>query len=430
MRENRGRHDSRSDDSGWRQFPRRDRGSEVALKRRSLLAVTSELPWPLDSGGHLRTFHLLRELASRMRVRLVAGLSQADDSAVAGVTAAGIDVTPAVVGDRRPWREALRALKAAAVAEPYVFYRRHDRRAIWDAIRHEIQQQPPDVLYLDHLDSMRFVELAGSATVVADLHNVYSLLAERTAAEHSSGIAARYLQREARLLDAIERRAAGRADLLMTVSDLEARHFRSIGARRVVVVPNGVDTREYAQLPVGRETAAHPVVLFLGSLSWAPNASAVQFLATTALPEVRRHFPTAVLRIVGRGRSPAVEALRQLPGVELVGAVADVRPSLEGANVLAVPLEAGGGTRLKILEAFAAGLPVVSTPIGAEGIAAEHGKHLVIAPRTEFGTAIAGLLERPAAGLALAHEAKRLAEHVYDWSGVGRQAAEAIEELF
>ena len=114
----------------------------------------------------------------------------------------------------------------------------------------------------------------------------------------------------------------------------------------------------------------------------------------------------------------------------IVGAVADVRPFLEGANVLAVPLEAGGGTRLKILEAFAAGLPVVSTPVGAEGIAAEHGKHLVIAPRTEFGTAIAGLLERPAAGLALAHEAKRLAELVYDWSGVGRHAADAIEELF
>jgi glycosyltransferase involved in cell wall biosynthesis len=107
-----------------------------------------------------------------------------------------------------------------------------------------------------------------------------------------------------------------------------------------------------------------------------------------------------------------------------------VRPFLEGANVLAVPLEAGGGTRLKILEAFAAGLPVVSTPIGAEGIAAEHGEHLVIAPRTEFGAAIAGLLERPAAGLALARSAQRLAESVYDWRGVGRQAAEAIEGLF
>jgi len=399
------------------------------LTRASLLAVTSQLPWPLDSGGHLRTFHLLRSLSSHVHVRLVAGVPPGQEGGVQAVRDAGIAVIPAYVSERQPLREGVRLAKAFAAGEPYVFYRRHDRRAVRQALTGAIADARPDILYLDHLDSMLFSSLAGGSHIVADLHNVYSLLVERTAAEHRSMIASWYLRRESRLLDAVERKAARDADLVMTVSDTEAAHFQKLGARRTCVVPNGVDCPYYESLPLGRETPRAPIVLFVGGLSWAPNVSAVQFLARTVLPGLRVRYPEAVVRIVGRGEPATMSALAGLPGVQVTGSVPDVRPHLAEASVVAVPLESGGGTRLKILEAFAAGLPVVSTAVGCEGIAAAHGRHLVVAERDDFAGAIVGLFADPGSGRRLATEARELVRRVYDWSVVGRQAAEAVSAV-
>jgi glycosyltransferase involved in cell wall biosynthesis len=399
------------------------------LRQASLLAVTSQLPWPLDSGGHLRTFHLLRALAGHFRVRLVAGVPPGQEGGTQAVRDAGITVMPAHLPERQPWREGLRMAKAVAAGEPYVFYRRHDRRAVRSALIAAIAGEAPDILYLDHLDSMLFSSLAGRSRIVADLHNVYSLLAQRTAAEHRSTIASWYLKRESRLLDRLERRTARDADLVMTVSDTEAAHFQSLGARRTCVVPNGVDCRYYESLPLGRETPRAPIVLFVGGLSWAPNVTAVQFLANVVLPNLRARYPDAIVRIVGRGQPDTMAALAAIPGVEVTGSVPDVRPHLGEASVVAVPLEAGGGTRLKILEAFAAGLPVVSTAVGCEGIAAEHGRQLIVADRGDFAGAIAGLLADPAWGRRLAAEARELVRRVYDWGVVGNQAAAAVADV-
>ena len=395
----------------------------------SLLAVTSELPWPLDSGGHIRTFHLLRSLTSGVRVRLVAGVTPSDQAHVAALEAAGIAVITARIPDRTTRGEAVRAVKAIAAGEPYVMYRRHDQRAIRSALHTAVTTDPPDALYLDHLDSMLFADVAGRSRVIVDLHNVYSLLVERAAAEHRNRVSAMYLKREARLLAGIERRVAARADLLMTVSDREAGYFCSLGARNTIVVPNGVDCAAYSSLPLGRPLSDAPIVLFVGGLSWAPNVSAAQFLAAEMLPALRRHFPRATLKLVGRGPSQGVFALGGLPGVELVGPVDDVRPYLRDASLLAVPLDAGGGTRLKILEAFAAGLPVVSTAIGCEGIAAEHERHLIVAERPVFAEAIQHLLRDPDAARTRAARARQLAFETYDWRVVGTGALSAIRNL-
>ncbi len=396
------------------------------LTEPSLLAVTSQLPWPLDSGGHLRTFHLLRALAERGRVRLVAGVPRGEDAMVEPVRQAGIDVIPAPLAERRPWSEASRMAGAFARREPYVFYRRHDRQAVRVALTEAIARETPSILYLDHLDSMLFARLSPGSRIVADMHNVYSVLVERAAAEQTSWLQARYLEREARLIGRIERRVATDASLVMAVSQQESAYYRGLGAPRVEVVPNGVDCSYYERLPVGRPTTAAPIVLFVGGLGWAPNVAAVEYLATTTLPVLRERYPDAIVRIVGRGDSEAIRALARLPGVEVTGSVPDVRPHLEQASVVAVALESGGGTRLKILEAFAAGVPVVSTPVGCEGIAADHGRHLIVAPRDQFAREIGSLLDRPAAGAALALEARALAARVYDWGVVGRQAAETI----
>jgi glycosyltransferase involved in cell wall biosynthesis len=115
--------------------------------------------------------------------------------------------------------------------------------------------------------------------------------------------------------------------------------------------------------------------------------------------------------------------------VEILTDVADIRPHLSEAHALAVPLEAGGGSRLKILEAFAAGLPVVSTPIGAEGIEAQDGTHLLLAGRSEISEAILRVIRNPTLALTLASNARVLAELQYDWAHIGQRAASIGESL-
>jgi glycosyltransferase involved in cell wall biosynthesis len=142
---------------------------------------------------------------------------------------------------------------------------------------------------------------------------------------------------------------------------------------------------------------------------------------------VRRRVPDARVTIVGKNPPPEVLALaQQEANVEVAGNVRDVVPYFRGAHVLAVPLEAGGGTRLKILEAFAAGLPVVSTPVGCEGIDGVHEEHLLVADRPQFADAIVRSLLDPAAAGERAGRAQQLAEECYDWSAVGRRAVDAV----
>ncbi|HUU34260.1 MAG TPA: glycosyltransferase family 4 protein [Vicinamibacterales bacterium] len=389
-----------------------------------VLAITSELPWPLNTGGHIRSFHLLRAVARRFDLRVIAGVETADDPGLAVMREHGITVLPAVTGPRRPMDEAVRAARATLGGEPYVMFHRHNRAAMRDQIRQAIAGAAPDLVYLDHLDPYAFRPLFPQARILVDFHNLYGRLAGRVATERA-GVAGRYLAREARLLSRMEARAAKDASAVMAVSADEAEEFRQLGAARVALVPNGVDCAAYAHLPVGR-TPTPPVLVYIGALSWVPNAVASDYLARVVLPEVRRVHPDAVLKLVGRDPGLAVRALADLPGVEVHGNVPDVTVYLAEASLLAVALDSGGGTRLKILEAFAAGLPVVSTPVGCEGIEAVHGEHLWVAEYEAFAAGVNTVLADPAGAAARADKARDLAMRHYDWAALGEQACAAI----
>jgi glycosyltransferase involved in cell wall biosynthesis len=399
------------------------------MPRPSLLAVTSELPWPLSSGGHLRTYHLLVSLARRFDVRLVVPSRPEEAEGRAALARGGLVVRAVETGPRHALGEACRIAGAAVRRDPYVLYARHRRRSVLDAVRREARLTPPQVVYLDHLDSLLYAGAAGRAPVVIDMHNVYSTLAERAAREASGYARRRYLAGEAGLLQRKEVAATRLAHTIFACSEEEASFFRNLGARSVAVVPNGVDTLSYPWPPprlagdIDPYPPAPPTVLFVGALEWQPNVSAVGFLAREVMPAVRARVPKARLLIVGRRPCADVLALADGPRVEIAADVPDVRPYWLRADVLAVPLETGGGTRIKILEAFAAGVPVVSSPVGCEGIAARDGEHLLVAGRDTFAAAVAAaLIDRDAAD-ARARAARALAEREYDWWAIGRRAA-------
>lgn len=395
------------------------------MDRPSVLAVTSEVPWPLNSGGHLRTFHLLRTLTTRFDVRLVAPTRGNDEAGRAALERAGVTLRLVPVSPRRHLSEAVKVAMSAVRREPYVLFARHRRRAVWRALAAEAAHERPDVLYLDHLDSLVYADAVPDVPVVIDLHNVYSRLASRAADEVPGRVRRRYLAGEARLLARRELLAARKAHTILAVSDDDAGYFSTLGAARVVVVPNGVDCSAYA----GASAAppGPPTLLYVGALDWPPNASAARLLATDVLAAVRQRVPAAHVTIVGKNPPPEVLALaRSQPHVEVAGNVRDIVPYFRSAHVLAVPLEAGGGTRLKILEAFAAGLPVVSTPVGCEGIDGVHEEHLLVADRPQFADAIVRVLLDPAAARKRADRAQQMAQQCYDWSEVGRRAIDAV----
>lgn len=394
------------------------------LNRATLLAVSSELPWPLNAGGRLRTFHLLRAIAQRFKVHLVAGAHAPQPAAVAELAAHDISASVVMLPRRTMVSEALKAGRCGLTGQPYVLYGRHGHAAMYAHVKALGDRLQPAVLYLDHLDAFQYRRCAAGATAVVDLHNVYSLVAARWAGERSGPMRA-YLRREAAMLERAERDAARGADLLFAVSAQERDYYEQLGSRRVRLIPNGVDSALYASLPVGRDTS---LIAYIGSMSWRPNAEAALYLATTVLPQVRAKMPDARLRIIGRDPDASVLSLNGRNGIEVTGEVPSMMPHLREAAALAVPLESGGGTRLKILEALAAGVPTVSTPVGAEGLDLEPGVHLLVLEREQFADGLVRLLGDRGWGTALAARGREAVTERYDWSSIGESAAAAIAE--
>jgi glycosyltransferase involved in cell wall biosynthesis len=185
-----------------------------------------------------------------------------------------------------------------------------------------------------------------------------------------------YSHEQARRWGRMHRRVASRARTIVVCSDLDASRARAVGVPRVTVVPNGYDRVEE---PLGRlGVGTPPTVLFQGFLRYPPNAQAARFLVEEIGPRLRRHLPDVRLRLVGHG-TPELAALDHPPSVSMVGRVPDIDTELARADLVVVPLLVGSGTRVKILEAFAHRIPVVSTTIGAEGLGARDGEHLLVA---------------------------------------------------
>jgi glycosyltransferase involved in cell wall biosynthesis len=189
------------------------------------------------------------------------------------------------------------------------------------------------------------------------------------------------------------------------------------------VVPNAVDIDYFRP---GSAEVEPGTVVFNGVLDYRPNIDGVDFLIDEVMPLVRRRHPAARLTVVGRGSAADVEALRRR-GVNATGEVADIRPYLGGAAVVAVPIRMGSGTRLKVVEGLAMAKPIVSTTLGCEGVGVRDGEHLLIGDTAEaFAERIGRLLDQPELGRALGAAGRDLMEREYSWQAAGLR----LEEVY
>ena len=385
-----------------------------------ILFVSEKFPHPKDDGGQIRSFHVLAALASAFHVTLLShdAPSAADEDAIRSL---GVEVV--ACGAKRPsWSTPWFAAQALFTREPYPM-RKNFSRAILGAIRARIAAGEVRALHLNHLDAAQYVEHLGEdrakVRTVFDTHNLLARMYERFAATAGNPLRRGYTTvqwwRMARFEPAILRAV----DRVLVCSDLERDLVRVAGARNAMVVPNGVEVEAHEGARNERAPSDRPTILFTAGLAYAPNAEGVRWFVAEVLPELRKILPRFRFVVVGKGAPDSLRALAVPGEIEFAGWVEDVRAKLAEADVSVAPLRVGGGTRIKILESMAAGVPVVATRVGAEGIDAKDGESIVLADEpAAMAGAIAGLARDGSRARRLAAAARELVAARYDWRKV------------
>jgi glycosyltransferase involved in cell wall biosynthesis len=273
----------------------------------------------------------------------------------------------------------------------------------------------------------------GTAQIM-DMHNVDHVLFEQElqATDSDDCQATEALAVEIERLRAVESSLWKNVDAFWATSDHDCRILSRMNAEKIpgYEIPNGVAVGMQA-FDDRDDKASDRNVIFCGTLNYYPNRDALIWMHAEVWPLVRERIPEARLRVVGRGaREEDFASVRGDPSVEFVGEVPDVVPYYRDAGIAIVPLRHGSGTRLKILESMSLGNPVVSTPIGCQGVSAEHGKEILIAAdAVGLAASIVELMSNPSVFDDLRRQARTLVEERYDWHVIGNRANESLAEI-
>ncbi|MBL8136154.1 MAG: glycosyltransferase [Acidobacteria bacterium] len=391
-----------------------------------ILFLTETIPYPLDSGGRIKTYHTLRMLAAAHEVRAHAFIREAGQRALLeSLSSLGVAVALHLV-PRSLSREAWFALRSLAGA-PYTVGRHFARRVLGE-IQAVVRDWRPDLVYCDHLSMAEYARPLG-VPIVYDAHNVEHAILRRFAATQGNVLARAAGALEWRRVRAYERDVCRASRLVLAVSDVDRRALAVLAGPSVAfaTVPIAVDGAGGEPI---REVTPDARVLFLGGLHWPPNADGLATFVRDIWPLVRAARPDATLMSVGRDDHPVAQLCRRAPGVTLTGWVPDIDPFVRQSRVLVVPLRAGSGMRVKILEAMARGLPVVSTSVGCEGIEIEPGRHLLVEDDpARFAAAVARVLNDDVLASRLAGESRALVMRSYDTGAVARTLLGALETV-
>lgn len=395
-----------------------------------ILWLKSDLLVPLDKGGKLRTWHLMRHLARRHEITY---LSFADSHTRMSDLREMGQVTSRLVTVRREEASKGSLKFYSGVARhmidrlPYAIakYRSNAYRSTLIKL---LAQYPIDLVVCDFLVPAVNLPDPLPCPAVLFTHNVESEIWRRHT-EQQVGALRRWLYglQYKRMLD-FERDTLARFDAVLAVSEQDRDTFEHLypGATRhpAVVVPTGVDASYFA--PDDHESN-RPRLIFTGSMDWLPNEDAMAFFCREVLPLIRSRVPDVELAIVGREPTRGVRSLAAQHGVTVTGRVDDVRPFVRESAVYVVPLRIGGGTRLKIFEAMAMGRAVVSTTVGAEGLPVVHDRHLLIADEPQaFADAVVRLLQDHSCRQRLGRAARELVATRFDWAVVAAELETAL----
>ncbi|HEV3141895.1 MAG TPA: glycosyltransferase family 4 protein [Vicinamibacterales bacterium] len=394
--------------------------------RPRLLFLCQTLPYPPDGGVWIRTYHILRLLARAF-----------------DITALCFERAPMAGNDAaRDPRAGIEALSPFARVEVFPIPQRRSRtRFVWDHMRSMALQRVYttfmyesrdfaqrlsqlrresafDLVHVDSLDLAAHLPACDGIPIVCVHHDVTSTQLQRRAGIERTEWRRAYLRHQARLMARAERDWCARVAMNVVVSADDGESLRAIApGARVTVVPNGVDVDQFRPASNAGRGAA-----YVGGLHWFPNADALEYFAADILPHLRRADPEMPIRWIGSATSGEQHQYRERHAIDVTGYVDDVRPFMEAAACHIVPLRAGGGTRLKILNSWAMGKPVVSTTIGCEGLEAVDGDNILVRddPK-EFADAVLAVMNDRALARRLGASGRATAERTYSWDVIGNE---------
>jgi glycosyltransferase involved in cell wall biosynthesis len=392
-----------------------------------VLHLTPELPYESGGGGRGHEYLMCRRLVD--------------------LGHSVLNISP-VLPEEAQWTQALRdagvenwiaerpashqrEAAAAVIAEPAILgtalaapVRALEMRVFWVRLRalaeRAVRDWQPDVVVVVHDMAAAWArELPDSLPAVLSFHDLhwrfYNSLADRRTGPLAPVARAEAQRHRRHVIRHLPRYRAA-----LALSTIEADELRAITEMPICVIPVGVDT---SVLRPTAEEDGPPRLVFTGTLSYSPNVGGLRWFANRVWPMVRNRVPDCRLDVVGRDPAPEVSALHGQDGITVVGPVPDMAPYFTRAHAVVVPVLAGTGIRVKIIEAMAAGRAIVSTSLGSEGLPyLEPNRHLLVADDPgDFATAAARLLQEPELRRRLAGEARLLAERRYDWRRLGDQ---------
>ena len=389
----------------------------------NILFLSQRIPEPPNKGDKIRSHHLLKRIASRHSVHVACLLDEAGERPhVERAREWAASVTWRV---RRPVESAWRGATAPLAGRPItVGYFRSGGLA--QDVRGLLARESIDVVVV-YCSSMAGYVGSWDGPKVLDFVDVDSEKWGQYARE--SGIPRRAIYAlEQRLLRSYEKRLVKEFDRSILISEAERSVFATFAdAERVEVVTNGVDVQSFARRG---PRATEPRLVFVGALDYFANEDGVIRFAREAMPAVRERVPGARLRVVGRKPGPAVRALAELPGVDVVGEVDDVREELWGAALAVVPLRIAQGLQNKVLEAMAAGIPVVSSPAAVRGIEGESGGEFLRADGPdEWAGAVERVLSNPGEAEEMVARALRMVRERYSWDRKAEEYERIVEAV-
>jgi polysaccharide biosynthesis protein PslH len=391
----------------------------------NILFLAPRLPFPCDTGGKIRTFNILKQIARENHVHLVCFSFEEDDKKyLHEFSQLGVEVSliplqdPSVV---------IKINETLLNPLPYSIAKYNSIR-MRQTIKFILKMKEFDVVHVDHLHMAQYKDCFGNLPCFLDEHNVEYRILERCAKVEKSLVKKLLYQEQARKMKDFERAQVRDFQQVFVCSSDDRELLTQLGAEEVNVIPNGVDT-EFFDLSDKKDNLEDSLV-FTGSMDWMPNDDGITYFCKEILPLIWEKKNTVKLCVVGKSPSQAVKSLASYDKrVNVTGRVEDVRPYIQSSSIFIVPLRIGGGTRLKILEAMSMRKAVVSTTIGAEGI--EHSPANIALADTpqDFAQAVVNLLNDPLRIIELGEEGRRLVCEKYDWPIVGQKLNDIYNEV-
>jgi len=385
---------------------------------------------PPDTGGKIRSYNVLRELARRHSVTFFSFYATHDNDIhpdLKNIFNRVVCLPLKLPAPKSP-AELLDYGIRLFSSQPYNITK-YCRPEVRRQLRALLKQETYDVILCDFMVAAGVIPWDWPTPKVLFTHNVEATIWRRHYQVAANPLWKAISWLEWRRMEAAERRYLRLADRVLTVSGTDRDAFAPfMEPEKLTVIPTGVDV-EYFQ-PMPAEEAPNSLV-FTGSMDWLPNEDAIFYFVDAILPLIKRQCPEVSLEVVGRSPSRKLQALaQQEKSMRLTGWVEDIRPFVARGSICIVPLRIGGGTRLKIFEAMAMSKAVVSTTVGAEGLPVQAGENILLADMpNDFAESVVSLLREPNERKRLGTSARALVQEKYSWPKVAESFARILQDV-